>query len=344
LWPDNHLKDTQYVRYVGSMGMRRIPEARFTLRELCKKDVAECLSFNSEGVGQEIIGPAATMAVWRSLIGNRAFRSNVVEASEPSLESRLAGFGARMFVTPDFVDAEISNPKPGLKARLIAGIHHSQDFLLGLSEIRHRNTHTGLDMVLFDGWRPGMLSEEAASQAYARLSFGFFALHSGLWIKRMITDVKSEAARDWYLATRTWRVISDFETFYAQNPGVPRVPGHSLLLITADDTRAVTGHGITTMFHRKTPELCLRNGDQQFLEIALEGLTDDELARKLGISSSSVKKRWLFLFESVAAIRPEIFPDAKDSPNRTVRGRQKRHLLLAYIRTHPEELAPYEWL
>jgi len=22
---------------------------------------------------------------------------------------------------------------------------------------------------------------------------------------------------------------------------------------------------------------------------------------------------------------------------------QKRHLLLAYIRTHPEELAPYEW-
>jgi hypothetical protein len=323
--------------------MRRIPEPRFTLRELREEDVAECLSFNSEGVGQEIIGPAATMAVWRSLIGNRAFCSHVIETSEPPMESCLAGFGARMFVTPDFVDAETSNPKPGLKARLIAGIHHRQGILLGLSEIRHRNTHTGLDMVLFDGWRHGMLSEETAAQAYARLSFGFFALHSGLWIKRMITEVKSEAARDWYLATRTWRVVSDFETFYAQNPGVRRVPSHSLLLITADDARAVTGHGISMLFHKKTPELRLGHGDQQFLEIALEGLTDDELAVKLGVSSSSVKKRWLSLFESVAAIHPEIFPDAEDSPNRTVRGRQKRHLLLAHIRTHPEELQPYEW-
>jgi hypothetical protein len=56
-----------------------------------------------------------------------------------------------MFVTPDFVDAEISHPKPGLKARLIAGIHDGQGLLLSLSEIRRQNTHTGLDMVLFDG-------------------------------------------------------------------------------------------------------------------------------------------------------------------------------------------------
>jgi hypothetical protein len=159
----------------------------------------------------------------------------------------------------------------------------------------------------------------------------------------MITEVKSEADRDRFLATRMWRVISDFETLYAQNPGVFPVPGHSLLLITGDNARAVTGHSITTLFHRKTPELRFRNGDQQFLEVALEGLTDAELARKLDISSSSVKKRWLSLFESVAAIRPGIFPDADDSPNRTVRGRQKRHLLLTYIRTHPEELQPYEW-
>jgi hypothetical protein len=52
------------------------------------------------------------------------------------------------------------------------------------------------------------------------------------------------------------------------------------------------------------------------VEIALEGLTDDELACKLGISSSSVKKRWLGLLESVAVIRPEIFPDAEDAQNR----------------------------
>jgi hypothetical protein len=76
----------------------------------------------------------------------------------------------------------------------------------------------------------------------------------------MITEVKSEAGRDRYLATRTWRVIGDFETFYAQSPGAPRIPGHSLLLITAGDTRAVIGHGVTTMFQRKMPELRLRNG------------------------------------------------------------------------------------
>jgi hypothetical protein len=138
-------------------------EPRLTLRNFAKEDVEECFNFSPDSVGQEIIGPAAAMAVWMSLIGNRAF-SQVMEASEPPLESRLAGFGARMFVTPDFVDAEISNPKPGLNARLIAAVHRGQGLLLSLSEIRRQNTRTGLDMVLFDGRRPGMLSEEAASQ------------------------------------------------------------------------------------------------------------------------------------------------------------------------------------
>jgi DNA-binding CsgD family transcriptional regulator len=116
-----------------------------------------------------------------------------------------------------------------------------------------------------------------------------------------------------------------------------------LVICTRDEALSLRGHSSIAVFQHRRPELRLKNGDQRFLEIALEGLTDDELARKLGVSSSSVKKRWLSLFESVAAIHPEIFPNAEDSPNRTVRGRQKRHLLLAYIRTHPEELQPYEW-
>jgi hypothetical protein len=312
------------------------------LRDLREDDVEDCLSFNPNSIGQEIIGWPATIAVWKSLIGNRAFRSIVAETSESRDKSRIVAFGARMFVARDFADAEIASPQPGLKARLIAGIYRGENILLRPREIGRGNAHGGLDLMGSEGRRPG-LSSEAEEEAYERLSSWFFETNSGFWIRRMITEVTNEVELDRYLRSNVWRVFSNFEAFYLQNPGVPRVPGNRLLLITADDTRLVLGHPVKTLFRQKKPVLRLRDGDQQFLAVALVGLTDDELARRLGVSLASVKKRWLYLFEWVAAVQPELFPDAAPSRNGNARGRQKRHLLLAYVRTHAEELAPYEW-
>ena len=99
---------------------------------------------------------------------------------------------------------------------------------------------------------------------------------------------------------------------------------------------------INILLHRKKPVLQLRDADQQLLIAALTGLTDDELARRLQHSLPAIKKRWLSVFERTLEKRPDLFPDWSEENGLSKRGRQKRHHLLAYVRSHPEELRPIE--
>jgi len=61
---------------------------------------------------------------------------------------------------------------------------------------------------------------------------------------------------------------------------------------------------------------------------------------QLGVTLSAVKARW----RSVIAVIEETMPElVRDAENREGRGMQKRHRVLAYVRTHPEELRPFDW-
>jgi hypothetical protein len=71
------------------------------------------------------------------------------------------------------------------------------------------------------------------------------------------------------------------------------------------------------------------------------GATDEELADKLGISSFAVKTVWREIYDRSSSFFPEC-NSAHFGREGTAehRGKQKRHLLLAYLRDHPEEMRP----
>jgi len=105
---------------------------------------------------------------------------------------------------------------------------------------------------------------------------------------------------------------------------------------------AVTGSFINPLFHYREPVLRLREADQRLLLAALGGLTDEELSRKLRLTLPAVKKRWISLFERTVHARPDLFPEVDHREDGAKRSRQKRHHVLAYMRSHPEELRPFE--
>jgi len=88
----------------------------------------------------------------------------------------------------------------------------------------------------------------------------------------------------------------------------------------------------------RDPVLGLSERNQELLSRALETFSDDELGRRLGVTTAAVKKRWSSIFYHVGKLRPDLVLVDED---RHTRGPQKRHRLLAYIRQHPEELRPY---
>jgi len=86
--------------------------------------------------------------------------------------------------------------------------------------------------------------------------------------------------------------------------------------------------------------LRLRDSDQQLLLAALRGATDTELVTELGVKLSAVKARWRSTFARIAEAMPDMVSDVNDHEGR---GPQKRHKVLSYLRSHPEELRPYDW-
>jgi hypothetical protein len=102
------------------------------------------------------------------------------------------------------------------------------------------------------------------------------------------------------------------------------------------------GTWIGSLFIYEPPHLGFRPSEQRLLLAALRGGRDEDLAHELGLSLSAVKKRWLSIYERVAACDSRIIPIAHSGHDgASERGKEKKQRLLAYLREHPEELVQH---
>src|SRR5437660_5441311 len=67
---------------------------------------------------------------WKKLIRCRSFSAAVIDPDQSASDNHIIAFGAGVCVSPDFAQEEISNPHPGLNARLIASIDSGQSVAL----------------------------------------------------------------------------------------------------------------------------------------------------------------------------------------------------------------------
>jgi hypothetical protein len=74
------------------------------------------------------------------------------------------------------------------------------------------------------------------------------------------------------------------------------------------------------------------------LELALEGADDAIVAKSLFLTLPAIKRRWSRIFARVSSVRPDLSPMDGEG----TRGIQKRQRILTYIRSHPEELRPFD--
>jgi hypothetical protein len=311
-------------------------------RALHDCDLTECLSVDPARVGEEIVGHDRAMVAWRNLVRSCSFNSALIEADPPIAGYRIVAFGAAVFVSRAFAEEEISNPRPGLNARIIASVDSGCPVVLNETELRSANTNGGLELVVLCGnWRRDTLSAEQSSEVQMLMSTAFVLQHRGFRFHRFIFETVDEAERESYLeAAGVWRIVSDFGEFCAQQQNARWNRGRSLGVVTRQEAFRVVGHVSALLFHYNEPVLGLREADQQLLTAALAGLNDEELAHNLGVHVPVIKKRWRSLFE-MASNHADLFPDMSDGLEDAGRGRQKRQFILHYVREHPEELRPF---
>ena len=299
-------------------------------REVREADLLECLAIEPRHLGDEIVGRECALAVWRELIRSRSFNSCVVESA--SLPGRILGFGASVFVTREFATREIEDPMPGLNSRIIASIANGASVVRPEADLYNACADQPLDVVtLFGNWIDG-LSAEQVRQIQTAFPMSFIEAHLGYRLNRLFQENIGRAQCGYIESSGVWRITKRYTDCE-----------RALAVMTRSDAFSVSGSIAASLFQYQEPILGLRDGEKHLLVEALTRRSDDELAKGMNLSPATVKKRWQALFERVTDKHPTLLPSDGDESSKLTRGPQKRHHILAYVRSHPQELRPYRW-
>jgi hypothetical protein len=300
-------------------------------RPLREADLLNCLEIQPACLGDQIVGRGTALRVWQALLDDPSFHATVIESEIPILGHKMVGCGMGVFVGRAFADREIAEPRPGLNSRIIAGVARGEAVVLSRAEIGAGNAGEGIDFVnLYGTWREGILNPGQLAEVHALLGTSFVEHFAGYHFNRVLKEAIGASGIALARATGTYRLVAEFHECES-----------ALAVVTRESALAAPYSVAAAMYRYQAPALRLRPAEQELLNAALSGKTDAELGAHLGLSVESAKKRWLSIFAKVDQFKPELLSPA--DADGEGRGPQKRHRILAYIRTHPEELRPFSW-
>ncbi len=302
-------------------------------RELCRENLAACLEIEPRHLGNALVGSEQAFANWSELINRRSFNSIVVE-DDTARGRRPIAFGASVFATTQFVDDELSEPRPGLESRLIASLSSPRPAILSDEEVTNANVSKPMDVIILGGsWLPQGITPEQVKQVQMLLPFNFVECHTGYPLHRILTETVTQFQHEFQMSAGVFRRIRSY-------PDGER----ALTMMNESSARSVSGSLAAKLFDYKAPVLGLRDTEKQLLSQALRGGDDVQIAARVHLAIPSVKKRWQSVFSQFENVLPDVLHEAGTARELNHRGTQKRHHVLTYVRQHPEELRPYRWM
>jgi len=299
-------------------------------RPIGESDLSECLDIQPDCLGDQIVGRVTAIRVWKNLLSNPSFLANVIESERPLGGHKIVACGMGVFVTKAFVDEEIRKPRSGLNSRIIAGIAAGDTIVLSSAQIGEGNAGEGIDFVnMYGTWRDRIMNANQLAEAQALLGTSFVEHFTGYRFNRVLKEAIRHSQIALARATGTYRMVAEF----------PKSDS-ALVMVTRDSVLTAPYSVAAKMYRYQAPVLRLRPAEQKLLAAALAGKTDAELSEELHLSIEAIKKRWMSVFARVEEFKPEILSTIEIGDGR---GPQKRHRVVAYVRTHREELRPFSW-
>lgn len=316
-------------------------EAFFSWRKTRTSDLPDCMALHPAKNGAEVVGPERALKAWRQLFEmTHATRSAVVER-QGKHQAEIVGFGFATFVKKSFAEAEVRNPRPGLNSRIIQSVVDGKPVIATYEEVRDANTRADLEQVILDtSWKDGHLDSAQVDEVRILLGLAYMELYAGYRFSRILSEMVDE--RDlWHVrGQQSFEVLDRFEAYRHANPETNWNPERVILAATLESMRTDPHSVAAGLFHHHLqPQFAFARGEQQLLEAALEGADDAAASKSLFVTLPAIKRRWANIFERVAAIRPDLCPPDGNG----TRGTQKRQRILTYLRSHPEELRPFNF-
>jgi hypothetical protein len=312
----------------------------FSWRRTHIRDLPESLRLHPAKLGSEFVGYSRAIRAWREILDTSyATRSAVVEARNTK-GVEIVGFGLATFVKKSFAENVVKNPEPGLNARIIKRVDEGKTVIATYADLRDANTRGDLEQIVLDtSWKVGTLTPAEVNEVRVLLGQAYLHLYSGYRFSRILGELIAE--RDfWHIrGQRCFHLLSRFERFRGAGPNSAWSSDRALFEVTAESMRNDPHSVAAPLFRHVRPQFGFTSGEQELLELALDGAEDPGIANTLLLTRSAIKRRWSTIFERVASINPELAPASASG----IRGAQKRQRILTYVRSHPEELRPFDF-
>jgi hypothetical protein len=258
----------------------------------------------------------------------RVFGRLVVEQST----GRARVFGLAAFVQPAVVDSFLEHPHACFGKELVLS---EQGAILDEKGIARGNAGHGLhSVVLGHGFDLEGIPAHGSVWVFGTGMHAFMDAHRGFRIARLVNfgfgDIGGEELGK----------AGDFEKvgFFKD-----RYEGGTVLtgVFTVTRERAIANNSLLLPIFLYTPPVVrFTPSQQQIIRNALDGRTDVELSRSLGLAMTAIKARWNRIHMRFFTRLPDL--DRRALPTTGgARGEQARHIILEYVRKNPCELTPY---
>lgn len=276
------------------------------------------------------LGPALGDAIAK-LVGHEQLRGGCVEEAATAGAWEVSATGASVFISDITADAYLTQPTPffaaQLMARLLAG---EPDVILGTKEIARGNAGTGLNLfVLGFTHRYGADGSPILRPLLARAIEHFVYAHRGYRLRRMLREDPYPIAD--VLVASGMTVAHDFAA----------VGRKVLIAEPSAATHIFPSSTVSMLFNYSQPQVLYSNAERRLLDLAVDGLTDGEIAAELDVSANTIKQTWRSIYERTLRKVPLALGGAGQAALDGVRGQEKRRHLLTYLRDHPQELRPH---
>ncbi|HTC20652.1 MAG TPA: hypothetical protein VK859_07390 [bacterium] len=282
---------------------------------------------------------AELLAFWGKIFNGGLAMSSVVEDHERPKGKNIVGFGLCVFVTDDFAREARTTLPPFLPLQVLQRFKKTGKHgpFLDRKAVAHHNARGGLNLLTLHYGVDRRETIEEEIPVRSKLLESFMALCGGFQMRQFLHEVYGASEKDMMMHSGS-QVRRDYAEFLDRSP---LVRAHRPFLTGVDRDEGLKKPLIASPFFLFSPPLFgFSQGEQDVLKKALWVEIDKDIAPALGLTVWAIKKRWQGIYAKVEKVDPAILGPMKKK-NEEEHQKTRRRFLLDYLRTHLEELRPY---
>lgn len=312
----------------------------FLLRDGEVPDIDRCIALLHSPFFHEPAQHDDLRAMWRHAIETK---SGITALAIDPADDAIIHFGLTVAVSDDRAARYQVCEEPLIARRVLSEWTSGGRPFLNAAEIARANAGEGLNLVVL--YYGGRLSRDQPDERmYAANYESSRRVFSGWNIRSHLTEIFTG---NWQGNGKEWGAslgfrIGQYTAEQLEDAGIPHDLAPCVWWTRREDAGTNPGWALTLLFTSYArPHLGFTLAEQELLTLALDGHTDELIARRARTSVALVKKRFRAINEKAQDGGVKTGPSAPDLSN-GVRGAEMRRHLLHYLREHPEELRPYD--